>query len=139
MGWTVLVSNPGGGRDFPYLSRSSWNTPSLLNGYHVSFPGGKGVKRPRCGVDYSFPCSGDLRESRAIPLFLTGPWLVNFTYLTFYPSIRLFYKHSVYHTVNIICIHYKDRLDITPPIILQIVSGVAITTRLRHVACKNNI
>ena len=126
----------GGGRDFPHPSRPPWGTPSFLyNRYRVYFPEGGGwVKWPRLKNEYrctSFPpwafkaCSG-----------------VNFTYLVSYPSISLHCKRhrhtsiQFYHTVNTIRIHYKDRLDITTPVIMKIVSGVTITTRLRHVACK---
>ena len=76
---------------------------------------------------------------------------LNFTYLAFYPSIRLhcvrhrqsfaFYKQSVLPHSKHNLYPVQTRLDIrvTPPIILQIVSGVVTTTRLGHVACKTNI
>jgi hypothetical protein len=38
------------------------------------FPGG--IKRPGCGVDYPPSYRAEVKESRAMPLFLTGPsWL----------------------------------------------------------------
>jgi len=46
-------SNPGGGRDFPHLSRPALGPHSLLhNGYRV-FPGGK--ERPGRDADPSHP------------------------------------------------------------------------------------
>jgi hypothetical protein len=50
-----------------------------------------------------------------------------------------FYKHSVLPHGKHNPYPVQSRLDTTPPIILQIVSGVVITTRLGHAACKNNI
>ena len=48
-GWTVRVSNPGGGEIFLHLSRQAVGPPSLLyNGYRV-FP--KGRERPWCKPD----------------------------------------------------------------------------------------
>jgi hypothetical protein len=50
--WTVLGSNPAGGRGFPHPSR-----PSILcNGSGVCFAG---VKRPGRGVDHPPPSSAE--------------------------------------------------------------------------------
>ena len=62
-------------RGLPHPSRPPRDTPSLLyNGYRVSFPGrGGGGKRPGCGVDYPPPYRAEVKESGAMPRFLTGP------------------------------------------------------------------
>ena len=53
MGWTVRGSNPGGGRDFPHLSRPTLG-PSQPPVHRV-FPGGK--ERPGRDADPSPPSS----------------------------------------------------------------------------------
>ena len=54
-GWTIRGSNPGGGRDFPYLSRPALGpTQPPVNGYRV-FPGDK--ERPGRDADPLPPSS----------------------------------------------------------------------------------
>ena len=49
-GWTVRVSNPGGGRDFPHVSRPTLGAhPAPYTMGSGSFPG---VKRTGRGVDH---------------------------------------------------------------------------------------
>ena len=55
MGWTVRLSNPGGGEIFRTCPDWTWGPTSLLyNGYRV-FPGGK--ERPGRDADPSSPSS----------------------------------------------------------------------------------
>jgi len=66
-GWTVRVSNPGGGRDFPHLPRPALGPhPAFCTMSTASFPGvksGRGVTLTRHPL--LVPWS---RKGRAIPL-----------------------------------------------------------------------
>ena len=59
-GWTVLVSNAGGGAIFRIRPDRPCCPPKLLhNAYRVSFPE---VKRPGRGVDHLPPFSAEVEE-----------------------------------------------------------------------------
>jgi hypothetical protein len=60
MGWTVRGSHPGGGRDFPRLSRPALgpNQPSVK-----WVPGlSRGKMRPGRAADHSHPSSAEVME-----------------------------------------------------------------------------
>jgi len=68
MGWTVRVSNSGGGEIFHTCPDRPWDPLSLLySGYRV-FPG---VKRPGHGVDHPPASNAEVKER--VELYLYSP------------------------------------------------------------------
>jgi hypothetical protein len=131
-GLSVLGSNPSGGEVCHTRPDRPGAHPAFSTMGTESLSPGRRVKRPGCVVDYPPPYMAEVKESGATSLFLTGTsWLVNFTYLAYYSSICLhcvrhrqsfaFYKHSVLPHSKHNPYPVQNRLDITPPIILQIV------------------
>ena len=104
MGWTVRVSNPGGGEIFRTCPDSPWGPPSLLyNGYRV-FPGGK--ERPGRDPDSSLPSSAVGHER--VELYLYSPYGPYSLYRASVPvqgCTLLFYADllPVYHTGSLSC------------------------------------
>jgi hypothetical protein len=95
VGWTVLGSNPGGGRDFSHKSRPALRPsqpPVLYNGYRV-FPW---VKRPGRVADHPPLLAPKSRMSRAIPLLLPRAFRACYrANFTFYMTSRRFIPQQI--------------------------------------------
>jgi hypothetical protein len=69
MGWTVQVSNAGGGKNFCAHPEQPWSPPSLLyNEYKVSLPE---VKQPRHGINH--PPLSSAEVNKRVQMYLYSP------------------------------------------------------------------
>ena len=91
-GWTVRVSNPGGGEIFRTRPDRTWDPPNLLyNGYSV-FAGGKTAGAWRWPLT---PSSAEVKERVGLYLYSSSgsSWPVNFYWA--HPKVFFSFLHSV--------------------------------------------